>query len=764
MGGCLDLIVSSSNLEISDCKVFPFGIFSDHSFICATLPLQNKCFIKTKKLVRSWRRMYKNDFVSLIRESSIGKPFQMNDVDQAFDLFNHELLRIVDRVAPLHFVYSKHVPLAPWFDDECRNFRRRCRKLERLFRHNPNLENRRAWVAAINAKSQLFSTKKNNYWANLVQTNRNNPKKLWCVIDKILCKESSDNFQDIPTDHSPSNFADYFKNKVNKVREQTGEFAAPAFANYDMQKTNKLTSFSSCSEIEVKKIIMNSPTKSCSLDYLPTHVFKEYVDLFVPFLTGLINLCFSSGCFPSACKHAIVMPLLKKSTLDRNNLKNYRPVSNLSFVSKVIERIAAKQLLNHLTINHLMPVTQSGYRQYHSTETALLHVASELFATMDEKKISLLALLDMSAAFDCVDHEILLERFHRKYGISDAASAWLKSYLIGRTLQVCYENQLSDKESVLFCVPQGSVLGPLLFLLYTADVSVLVNNYGFKMHAFADDIQIVASCPVYSINDTVKQLFNCLSDVDVWMSQNRLKLNQSKTQLLPVGTWQQLSKINFMEIQNTDEIVKFSSEITNLGFIFDSNLSMHEHIKRLTCSCSMQLRKLRLIRSCLNKSTIETLIHAFVHSRLDYCNSLFYGIPNKSSALLQSIQNRAAKIVVGGLKYDHVSPILKDLHWLTVDKRVLFKIGTLMYKCVNGFAPDYLTNKLTAKASVSQRYQLRSNYLNFLIVPPTRLVIGSRNFAVFGPVVWNGLPESLRNPGLTFPQFRKYLKAFLFSH
>ena len=764
LGGILDLIVSSSNLTISNCKVFPCEIFSDHSFIQASLPFHKKRFARAKKLVRSWNRMDENNFVSLINNSPISQPFDMNDVNQAFALFNSELQSIVDEVAPLHFVYSKYVPSAPWFDDECRKVRRYCRKFERTYRRKACIENKKAWIAALKTKSLLFSEKKNMFWNNLVQINQSHPKKLWNIINKILCRESTDDSSETVNEHAPNDFAVYFRDKVMKVRDQTGGLDIPLFNECCLNQVSRFSSFIVCTDTDVKNVILNSPTKSCSLDCLPTHVFKKYVDLFLPYITCLINMVLASGCFPSPCKHAIVSPLLKKTTLDKKEIKNYRPVSNLSFISKVIERIVARQLLSHLKTNCLLPVYQSGYRQYHSTETALLHVSSELFAAMDDQKMSLLALLDMSAAFDCVDHEILLERLSHRYGISDTVASWFKSYLNGRSAQILYKNKLSDIETVMFGVPQGSVLGPLLFLLYTADVFDLVDDYGFRIHGFADDMQIITSCPAQSFDVVVNKFFCCLSKIDKWMSCNRLKLNQCKTQLLPVGTWQQMSKINLSEIQNEMEGIEFKSVASNLGFVFDNNLSMHEHIRCLTGSCSFQLRKLRLVRKSLNRATSESLVHAFIHSRLDYCNSLFYGVSKKSISMLQSIQNRAAKIVVGGLKYDHVTPILTDLHWLPVDKRILFKIGIFMFKCVNGLAPDYLIDKLTASAAVPRHYQLRSYDLNSFFVPPTRLVIGSRNFAVFGPAVWNSLPELLRQPGLPYVQFRKLYKTFLFSH
>ena len=253
----------------------------------------------------------------------------------------------------------------------------------------------------------------------------------------------------------------------------------------------KLSSFCLCSCSDIKNIILKAPTTSCMLDDLPTHIFKKHIDLFLPYLTDLINKCLSSGHFPSAFKHAVVKPLLKKESLDESDIKNYRPVSNLSFISKIVEQIVAKQLLFHLTANSLLPMCQSGYRQFHSTETALLEITSELYASMDEQKVSLLALLDMTAAFDCVDHALLLRKLSGVYGISDTVKLWFDSYLPGRTQQVMFAKTLSMVDDVSFGVPRGSVLGPILFILYTSDVFRIIEKFGFKVHAFADDIQII---------------------------------------------------------------------------------------------------------------------------------------------------------------------------------------------------------------------------------------------------------------------------------
>ena len=327
-----------------------------------------------------------------------------------------------------------------------------------------------------------------------------------------------------------------------------------------------------------------------------------------------------------------------------------------------------------------------------------------------------------------------------------------------------FAKTLSMVDDVFFGVPQGSVLGPILFILYTSDVFRIIEKFGFKVHAFADDIQIISNSSLFLFQNLVQRFLSCLSEIDGWMSSHRLKLNQCKTQLLPVGTWQQMSKLDINSMHINGDVLEFCPSVTNLGFVLDTHLMMNKHISSLVCSCSFQLRRLRMVRRSLEKSTIESLMHAFVNSRLDYCNSLFYLLSKKSIYKLQSIQNRAAKIVEGGLKFNHVTPILRKLHWLPVDRRIVYKIPILVFKCVNGVAPEYLMNRCVPGNELPINYCFRSSESNLLPVPSARLLFGSKNFYVAGPMIWNSLPRSLRQPGLKLIEFRRNMKTHLYDH
>jgi hypothetical protein len=196
---------------------------------------------------------------------------------------------------------------------------------------------------------------------------------------------------------------------------------------------------------DVRRIVMKSPTKSCALDSIPTFMLKESIDVLLPFLTAMSNASMLEGSLPQSQRHAIVTPLLKKSSLDPGELKNYRPVSNLTFVSKIVEKLISEQLLEYLRVNNLMPRLQSAYRRYHSTETALLRVMSDLLHAADNRRVSLLGLLDLSAAFDCVDHDILLQRLRTAFGVDGLALEWVRSFLVQRTQRVNFGGCRSAK-------------------------------------------------------------------------------------------------------------------------------------------------------------------------------------------------------------------------------------------------------------------------------------------------------------------------------
>ena len=240
------------------------------------------------------------------------------------------------------------------------------------------------------------------------------------------------------------------------------------------------------------KIITASSNASCPLDRIPTCLLKQCTDVLTHVITKLINSSLQEGRVPDCWKVALVIPLFKKIGLELT-FKNFRPVSNLPFIAKSTERAVISQLLKHCTAYAPLPDNQSSYRQGHSTETALLKVQNDILMNMDRQEVTLLVLLDLSAAFDTIEHDILLEILEEEFGVIGNAKSWISSFLSSRTQRVIIEHKCSKNIQLDCGVPQGSCLGSVLFILYASGIFNIVKKHLPNAHGYADDTQLYLS-------------------------------------------------------------------------------------------------------------------------------------------------------------------------------------------------------------------------------------------------------------------------------
>jgi len=405
---------------------------------------------------------------------------------------------------------------------------------------------------------------------------------------------------------------------------------------------------------------------------------------------------------------------------------------------------------------------QSAYKRLHSTETALLRIHNDLLTATNQQKVSALILLDLSAAFDTIDHSILLHRLSSFYGIAGTAHNLLSSYLSSRTQSVSIDSSTTKHSPVPTGVPQGSVVGPLLFSLYTSPFSHIFSSTPVNFHLYADDTQLYISFSPTDPQPCLSSLSTTLNSLHNWLTANKLTVNPSKTEFLIIGTPQQRAKLLSPSISFQGSTITPSHSVRNLGVIFDSDHSFTSHISSVCQSASFHIRLIRQIRSLLDTNTTTILANSLVSSRLDYCNSLFFGLPSSSIQRLQRIQNSLARLVLPYFKRrDHISPALEQLHWLPIHQRITFKIATLTYKTICSSQPSYLRDLIHPYIPT---YDLRSSDENLLQIPLIQSEIGRRSFSFAAPHIWNSLPLEFRiDPSMSsFPAFRKNLKTHLF--
>ena len=405
---------------------------------------------------------------------------------------------------------------------------------------------------------------------------------------------------------------------------------------------------------------------------------------------------------------------------------------------------------------------QSAYRKFHSTETALLKIQNDVFCSLDEGGMVLLVLLDLSAAFDTIDHQLLINRLQSKLGLSGVVLKWFESYLSHRQQRIIVKNSCSSNQKLEWGVPQGSVLGPLLFSIYLLPLGELIRRNNLSFHMYADDVQLYLTFQPNKVSSSTasESVQHCIQEIHSWMNSNKLKLNGNKTEFITLGRKCHLTNNTISHLCIGDSPIECSTHIRNLGIYLDQELNMQSHVSSVCKTAYFHLRNIARIRKYLSEAATQSLIHAFITSRIDYGNSLLWGIPKLLQQRLQHVQNSAARLVKRKKKSDHISPVLYDLHWLPIAQRIKFKLLLITYKALQNMAPGYISDLIS---TYQPARSLRSADASLLNVPYSRLATcGDRAFSVAAPKLWNSLPLQLRN-STSLTSFKSGLKTFLFK-
>jgi hypothetical protein len=761
-GHTLDLLITrSSSILFSDIDYACPSLSDHHAILAAFSVPSHSRSPRITKLIRNIKSIDITSFSNDILASSLhtSPPISLSSYLQ---LFSTTLSCLLDKHAPLKTISCPSNTRKPFITDFILKQKSLRSKLETAYRRNKTDATKLAFRRQANVVSKLITTARRSYYRTLISHSSKQPKKLWASLNSLLSRKTSP-----PLPHSPSpsllatSFLNFFGDKIVKLRSTLDSLPASLTSPHlpPPFPPPSLSTFSPATIDEVRSAILSSSDATCSIDLIPTRLLKSCLNALLLPLTTLINLSISDSVFPDEFKLAIVTPLHKNHSLPTHDLSSYRPISNLNFISKILERIIHNRLNQHLNSFPSLSPYQSAYRKFHSTETALLRIYNDLLVAISQQKLSALVLLDLSAAFDTIDHTILLSRLTSNFGISGSALSLISSYLSNRSQSVSIQSHISPPAPITTGIPQGSVLGPLLFCLYTTPLTYLFSNYPVSYHLYADDTQLYIS---FSSSDSLAHLSilsSTLNSVFDWFTSNRLSVNPSKTEFLLVGTPQQRSKFSSPTITFQGSSLPYVSSCRNLGVIFDSDLSFKKHISSVCSSSFYHIRQLRQIRSSLDRNSAIVLANSLVSSKLDYCNSLFYGLPDLSLNRLQLVQNALARVVVPTVRRSHhISPTLRSLHWLPIPQRIKYKIASITFKTLHHLQPSYLLNLLTPYCPSRL---LRSSDQHMLTVPFFKSSQSRRSFLFAAPTIWNSLPLSLRASS-SISSFHTGLKTHLF--
>ena len=664
---------------------------------------------------------------------------------------------LIDKYAPIVTKTVKEKAKIPWMDEEFKSNRRKRRQLEKKWRKDKNEENRTNYLNQRNLCADMSISKQNSHYTKLVDEAGNDQKTLFKVANSLLDKGQT---RVLPEHTDPlqlaNEFNQYYINKIDKLRKSIPPTTRQTQEEGMRFSGEELSVFEPTTEEELKEIIKSFGIKTSPEDPIPADVLNSVIDVALPCLMKLVNRSLSEGSM-ECVKSSVIDPTLKNLKLDSDVNKNYRPVNNLVFFSKLTERVVKKRTNKHMTVNALHSDNQFAYKQYHSTETMMLGISDEVLMGFEKNQCTIVVFLDLSAAFDTIDIDKLLEILQNEIGITGVALKWFESFLKGRTQRVRIEGELSSMLEIMFGTVQGSVLGPDLYSIYVRYQPKIFEKCTFKSTSFADDSNGRKTFAIeFQFNVCKNEVAELLKEVMEWMNEKFMKINPEKTEILLLYPEELEEKIIIKGTIVGNQCIRFSKTVKNVGVWLDEKMKLEVHVNKIVSHCFKLLKDIGRIRNVISAKHTEMLVHAVISSRLDNCNSLFFNMGKSNTYKLQKVQNAAARLVARKRKRESISAVRKDLHWLDVESRVMFKLLLLVYKCINGVCSANLTKKLKYK-----KYNCRPEDYLKLETTKVSTKYGRRTFGYAGPRLWNALPLKIRMEE-EIGSFKSQTKTLLF--
>ena len=620
----LDVAITSMPEKITFSGVVHIGI-SDHSLIYAIRKINARSNNELESFLEF--RNFKNFNISSFLDDLYNIPWEQirfkRNVDEMWKLWKTFFVSVLDIHAPMRKKRLRKRGNIPWVS---RKVKAKLFKRDAYKRKAIKTNKKEDWLlyrSSRNAANIALRCAKKDYYANKFAGKNQNPKQAWRTINNLLGRNKKrTTINEIKlsektvttTEELVEVFNDYFSNVGPKLAETIPSDNDVSFRDFITPQTGSSFSFKPVSVTLVNNLLRKlSTSKATGMDKISAKVLKTAAPAIAPSLTEIINMSIDSDQFPSEWKNAKVIPSFKKGK--RTMLDNYRPISILPVVSKLIERILYDQIYGYFNQEKLFSKQQFGFRPCHSTTTTLLDCTNEWYANMDRGLYSLVIFLDLKKAFDTVNHEIMLSKF-QMYGFKEKAINLLRCYLTHRTQRCQLNDKLSGEKEVICGIPQGSILGPLLFLIYINDFPNCLN--GTTSRLFADDTNLTA------VGETVDEVEG-RADIDMgnvrkWLRANKLSLNIGKTEYILIGSRHKTNSIDTERgIKIENQVIKKVRNTKVLGVKLDENLSWEKHIDHISSKITSGIGAIMRIKDYVEQSTLVTVYNVLIQPYFDYC-------------------------------------------------------------------------------------------------------------------------------------------------
>ena len=612
-GSLLDICIVNNRDIVRSLNVLNCD-FSPHSFISVRIDVPKP---RVKPIVITSRSFKHLDVAAFNRDLCFvdwGAVFAAPTVGEQWDAFTTRFLPIVDAHAPVKRLTIRN-PTAPPVSPATRDLMHRRRAA--LARSGRDSAEYRELNRAV--RSAVRSDRRRDIQREIGERG---PARVWRCIKSVVAGKREGGC--VRPDATADQLNEFFVSVGPRVTAEIGARAEGAGLVTDA----RLPRVGACSftlspvtrEMLGHTIFSMRSSAACGADGICIRMLKIGFPAIGDPILHIVNSCLTRSDIPAPWKHSLVSPIYKSG--DQSDHSNFRPISLVPVITKIVERTVHRQLYRYLSANHLLSSSQHGFRPHHSTETALLSVSDQILSATDRGEISMLCLIDLSKCFDVIDHEILLQKLSQ-YGIE---ISWFAAYLQGHTQSVSLNDGsgcrvLSRPLANNMGVFQGSVLGPLLFTVFSNDLSL--HAEGALVYQYADDTQVLVSGPKDDLRGLTSRMERSLESLSRWFISHALKVNANKTQLAVFGSRQNLRSLPDIEVNFCNVVLKPQTEVRNLGVVFDSALSWESHVSELSRQCMGVLIGLSHCRHNLPDGVIKVLVTALVLSRIGYCLSVY---------------------------------------------------------------------------------------------------------------------------------------------
>ena len=540
---------------------------------------------------------------------------------------------------------------------------------------------------------------------------------------------------------------------LKKIKTQNIQRPKCHFSTYLQSPCDQSLFFHPTNETEITNIIQElNPTKSSDFDGISQYIIKQVLHFIAKPLVHICNLSFWSGKVPKDFKIGKLIPVFKKG--DPHIFSNYRPITLLPSFSKILEKLVYKRLLKHIDKNNLLCNSQYGFRNKSSCAHALIDLHDHILNELNKNLHTIGLFLDLSKAFDVIDHDILLSKLDN-FGVRGIAREWFRDYLADRYQFTQYNNFVSHRERIQYGVPQGSILGPLLFLIYINDLSSVSSFFHFVL--FADDTNMIASHNDFS--ELIRMVNLELVKVVDWFNANELIINYDKTNVLYFHCKKNDHTVNDVQISMNGINLNVCSCVKFLGVLLDDKLSFQDHRLYIANKISKNIGILYKLRSILPEKDLFMLYNSLILPYLQYCNITWANVGTTKLGIFHKFQKKALRICTNSHYQAHSLPLFHRLRTLNVYDIHKIQSAILMFNVYNNLSPKNISQMFVLNKSIHS-YNTRSSTKYHYQKVITKAMFNSIRHN--GPRIWNQLNNELRSC-TTLSSFKSQLKTSLIS-